>query len=147
MKKKVISNNVYYKIAWSDSYKYDKYNILGIPELSGIICVQEKVRTQLRDLIFISCYRNGLRNGLRRFLDPQFTILPNNLDTIKEKDLFFKYTVIDNPIADIQDILYWLIKTYTPPYNNSTDFKDSRRYGNIFVKEVQLNKNDIIERI
>ncbi|MFC1670473.1 hypothetical protein ACFL20_08775 [Spirochaetota bacterium] len=146
MKKNIIQDRVYYKIAWSDFYKYDKYNILGIPELSGIISVQKKVKTRLRDLIFISCYRDGLRIGLRKFLDPQFTVLPNNLDALKEMDLYFKYTVIDNPLADVQDILYWLIKTYDPPYN-TTDFKDSKRYGDIFVKEVQLNKNDIIERI
>ena len=132
MNKKVLEKNVYYVLKWTKSAKYDKYSSIGIPDIGGILCIQEKIQNQVRDLIYIGCYRNGLRSELKRFFDPHFTKIPNSIDDLKEKNLYFKYAIFDGKLEDIQDVLFWLIKSYNPQFNDLSKFKDSQRYINIF---------------
>jgi hypothetical protein len=148
MEKNVKGDSVYYQIAWSPIIRFDKYRALGIPDLSGIIClIAEKSKTQFEYLLFYSCWRNSLRKGLRDITDPLSPKFPGIIGHVEKKTLLYKYTVIDKSPRDMNDIMYWLIKEYLPEYNNSEDFIDSGRYKDIYMKESSLKDGDIFERI
>jgi hypothetical protein len=148
MKKTEINKDVYYTLAWSQVYRYDKYEALRIlPELSGIFSLMYINQSVIKHLIFFNCWRDGCRVGLRRFLDPYNSLYPEIRDQIDNEKLFFKYTIVEGNIAETQDIMYWLIKTYTPRFNDYDNFKDSQRYKNIFINEIERNAENIIEKI
>ncbi len=149
MKKSLSNDNVFYTIAWSKLYHYDKHEAGRVlPELAGIIClVEELPRGDPAFLIFYGCWREGLRMGLKNFMDPDFTKYPELLKDLLGKKVRYKYTVVDSNPTDMQDILFWLIQNYTPLLNNPVDFKDSGRYENIFVKETQLRDDEVVERL
>ena len=78
----------------------------------------------------------GLRDGLRIFMDPNRKKFSDILEQIRELELMYMYTIIDTTPRDIQDILFFLINTYKPPFNNTSTFKDSGRFRGINVKEL-----------
>ena len=148
MKKHVIKNDVYYSIAWSPLYQYDKYSARRIlPELSGIVSLLYVKNNRPDYLIFYSCWRDGCRVGLRKLLDPDFTFLPELLNDLEFDYLYYKYTVVDGKLNDMQDVMYWLINTYNPKFNNAEGFTDSKRYSNISIKEFEMGKDDVVEKI
>lgn len=141
MKKEIINNNVYYTVEWSPWYYYDRHFVMGIPSMAGIICLIEKVPEKLPEcLIFYSCWRNGLRIGLRNLMDPTMTKFPDiarkNPDTI-----IFKFAIVDSGLLDMQDIMYWLIKEYNPIYNNNDVFEDSKRFKEIYINQITKESN------
>jgi len=148
MKKNIIGTDVFYTLAWSQIYKYDKYNAIRIlPELAGILLFMTKEQNRYEHLIFYSCWRDGCRSGLKKFLDPMLTLYPSILDLIKNDKLYYRYTVVDTNLPDMQDIMYWLIQEYNPLYNDETNFSDSKRFKNILVRETNLNPDHVIEKI
>ncbi len=148
MKKKVMGNDVYYTLAWSPVYKYDKHRASRIiPEMPGIVCLMYREASRYNYILFYSCWRDGCRMGIKKLLDPFLTNIPSVTSSIEESELYFKYTVVEGPIPDFNDILYWLINTYQPLYNNTETFKDSRRYRNIHVKELKKKEGEVIEKI
>ncbi len=149
MEKNVVGENAYYQIAWSSTYSFDKYRVLGIPEMPGLICLQKKVINKIKPdyLIYFSCWRNGLRKGLNDITNTERNRFPEITKAIEEDTLLYKYTVIDTNISDMNDIMYWLIKEYQPILNNSVDFSDSARYRNIYLKEIYMKENEVVERI
>ncbi|MCP4134032.1 MAG: hypothetical protein GY754_23880 [bacterium] len=149
MKKTERGNNVYYDLAWSPLYEYDKYTALKIvPELGGLISLHQKIGNKYETLIFFGCWRDGCRIGLRKIMDPDITQLPHLMRDIieNEMEIYYRYTVIDSSVKDLQDIMFWLIKSCKPRYNDAANFKDSRRYKDIFVKEIELGPNDVVEK-
>ncbi|MDY6934948.1 MAG: hypothetical protein SVZ03_12110 [Spirochaetota bacterium] len=137
MKKSLLNNDVFYTIVWTRIYQYDKYRIGGIPELPGIICLLQKIPNgSPKYLIFYSCWRDGLRNGIKNFLNPSLTRFPEIIKNIDEKTLLYKYTIIDSKSQDLKDVMFWLIKEYQPVFNSLVDFEDSKRYKNIYLKEM-----------
>ncbi|OHD69419.1 MAG: hypothetical protein A2W19_05795 [Spirochaetes bacterium RBG_16_49_21] len=148
MKKTIIGKDVYYTLAWSPTYRYDKYEALRVmPELSGIISLMYINQSKIDDLIFYSCHRDGCRVGFKRFMDPDSTRYAEIIRELDLSRLYYKYTLVDEgSMQDVQDILYWLIRTYRPRFNES-DFRDSQRFYDIYVNEVYRDKNDVVERI
>ncbi len=137
MKVDIRSNEVFYKIQWSKIIPYEKYSASRIlPELPGIICILKNRRPDPEPLIFFECWRDGLRDGLRIFMDPNRKKFSDILERIRELELMYMYTIIDTTPRDIQDILFFLINTYKPPFNNTSTFKDSGRFRGINVKEL-----------
>ncbi len=148
MEKSVIDNEVLYHIAWSPIRQFDKYTAGGIPEMPGIICLfHKRSDTDFEYLLFYSCWRNGLRIGLKDITDPDLKKFPQILPYVEMKNLYYRYTVIDSGLKDMNDVLYWLIKEYQPEFNNTIDFEDSGRYKDIFMKESAMSEKDVIERI
>ena len=148
MEKNVNGDNVYYQIAWSAVTPFDKYRALGIPDLPGIVCLLTEISSsQIEYLLFYSCWRTGLRKGLREITNPEFSRFPGIVEHVKNNTLLYKYTVIDKSVEDMNDIMYWLIKQYLPVYNNSVDFSDSKRYREIYMKESWMKDEDVVERI
>ncbi|MBN2159836.1 MAG: hypothetical protein JW807_10605 [Spirochaetes bacterium] len=148
MKKTVIGREVYYTLAWSPIYPYDRFEAMRkMPELPGIISLNYYSQSRLDYLLFYSCHRDGCRVGFKKFMDPYTTRHP---DIIKEMDLtrlYYKYTIVDEGnMQDMQDIMFWLIRTYNPRFNE-TMFKDSKRFENIYINEVQRNPEDVVEKI
>ncbi|MCL1865292.1 MAG: hypothetical protein FWF73_05715 [Spirochaetes bacterium] len=138
MKKDTREKNVYYSINWSRLFAYDKYEARRVlPELPGIIWIQNKIERRMETSLFYACWRDGLRVGFSKLMDD--LILKHN--DIREKliqyDMFYKYCVIDTNPKDIRDVMFWLIKEYKPILNDNKDFQDSKRYMNIFVKEIE----------
>ncbi|HNW28582.1 MAG TPA: hypothetical protein PKN50_08905 [Spirochaetota bacterium] len=148
MKKTVIGKEVYYTLAWSPIYPYDRFEAMRkMPELGGIISLLYQNQSRNEYLIFYSCHRDGCRVGFKKFMDPYATRHPEIIKELDLTRLFYKFTVIDEGnMLDMQDILYWLIRTYNPRYNEST-FKDSQRFANIYINEVQRSEEDVVEKI
>lgn len=149
MKKSIYNDDVYYTIAWSQLYNYDKHSASRIlPELSGILCLLENVPNgEARPLLFYGCWREGLRYGLKVFMDLQFSKFPKLARNIQGRKLLYKYTVIDTNLADMQDIMYWLIGSYEAEFNSADMLPDSKRYKNIHVKEMSMKEDQIMEKI
>ena len=80
-------------------------------------------------------------------MDPYSTKYPEIIKELDLTRLFFKFTIVDDgTVKDVQDIMYWLIRTHEPRYNEAT-FKDSQRFQNIFINEVERSKDDVVEKI
>lgn len=148
MKKTIISDNIYYTLAWSKLYKYDRHEMSKVlPELSGIISLQRRGKRGMEDLLFHECWRDGCRVGLKKLLDPFISKHGSIAEKIiSESEFFYRYTEIDSSASDMQDILHWLIKNYQPLYNHK-DFDHSKRFKKVFVKEVELDKDSVVERL
>ncbi|MCU0847052.1 MAG: hypothetical protein MUD12_04120 [Spirochaetes bacterium] len=148
MKKTAIGKDAYYHIAWSPVHKYDKYSATRIvPDLAGIFCLLGKEGDRFRYLIFYSCWRDGCRVGLKKFLDQDMS---KHIEIVRQLDfnnLYFRFTVIEESLKDMQDIMYWLVQTYSPEFNNAEGIQDSKRYASIYLKETEIEGDSIIERL
>ena len=144
MKKNTREKNVYYSINWSRLFEYDKYEARRVlPELPGIIWVQNKIEKRIETALFYACWRDGLRVGFSKLMD-DLVLKHNDLrEQLIQYDMFYRYCVIDTNPQDLRDIMFWLIKEYKPILNDIKDFKDSKRYMNIFVKEIEDKTSDI----
>jgi hypothetical protein len=144
MQKKVKDDTVYYAIGWSKTFKYDRISAARIlPELPGILYLYEESKGRLKDLLCYACWRDGLRMGIKVLLDPIFSTQPQLLKQLKDKKLYFKYTIIDSSPQDMQDVMFWIMRSYAPVLNNSKEFTDSKRFREICVKEANLKKGEI----
>jgi hypothetical protein len=148
MKKTIIGNDIYYTLAWTPIYRYDRFEASRImPELGGIISLLYRNQSKIDYLIFYSCHRDGCRVGFKKFMDPAFTRYPEIVKELDLTRLYYKFSIIDEGnVLDVQDILYWLIRTYRPRYNE-TGFKDTQRFDNIYLNEVSRGEDDVVERI
>ena len=149
MKKKVYQDKVLYTIAWSPVYKFDKYSITKIiPELAGIVAIMEKHSGETYHyILFYSCWRDGMRLGLKNLLDPIFTRHPDLAKAMEGRELLYKYTVVDTNPFDLQDVLWWLIQNYQPELNDINNYIHSQRYKEIYVREMELSKETVVERL
>ena len=149
MKKSVRNNDVFYTIVWSRDFSYDKYTAMRIlPELAGIISIMEKdPRGDPLCLLVYGCWHDGLRMGFKNLMDPLFTKNELIQQRLEGRKLFYKYTVVDSNPIDMQDILYWLIMNNKPEFNTVDMFNDSKRYENIYVKEMTLEDDQVMERL
>jgi hypothetical protein len=148
MKKKVNGKTVQYHLMWSPVYPYDKHEASRIlPELPGIICILETKPRQVQNgIFFFSCWRDGLRVGLRNLFDPMFSKIPDFNDKIKNRILSYKYSVVETNMDDMDDIIFWLTSVYKPEFNNTQEFKDSGRYKFIQINELKRKNSDYIEK-
>jgi hypothetical protein len=148
MKKTIIGRDVYYTLAWSPVYPYDKFDAMRkMPELAGIISLLYMSQSRHDYLIFYACHRDGCRVGFKKFMDPVGTRYPEIVRELDLTRLYFKFTVIDEGnLRDMQDIMFWLIRTHRPRYNEAM-FKDSQRFENIYINEVQRSNEDVVEKI
>ena len=139
MKKIVRGSDVYYSINWSRLFEYtDKYEARrALPELSGVIWIQNKIGKKMETSLFYICWRDGLRVGFAKLMDELIDKHKDLREKLTQYDMFFRYCVIDTKPQDLQDIMFWLIKEYRPTLNDIKGFQDSKRYMNIFVKETE----------
>jgi len=144
MKKDIRNSDVYYSIDWSRLFEYDKYEARRVlPELPGIIWIQNRINKKTETTLFYACWRDGLRVGLSKLMD-DLVLQHNELrEKLIQHDLFYQYAVIDTSPLDIQDVMYWLIKEHKPALNDIRSFKDSKRYMNIFVKATEDTSGSI----
>lgn len=148
MKKKTSGENIYYTIGWSPLYEYDRYQAKRIlPELSGILRLSRIIKGEDTPLLYLACWRDGLRVALQRFLDPSRSSYPALLHRLGNEPILYSYTVIDTSPADMRDILFWLLREYRPELNNHDSYEDSKRYRNILVREVQLDSEQAVEQL
>lgn len=144
MNKKVHKDSAYYEIGWSKTFEYNRIMAARIlPELPGILYFYEKKEGRLVNLLSYACWRDGLRMGIKRLLDPVFSAQPKLLKEMQDKELYYKYCIVDSSPADMQDIMFWIIRSYIPKLNNVKDFTDSKRYTDICVREIDLKPTEI----
>jgi len=147
MLKKIINNDVYYTVSWSPYYEYDKYTAMRIlPELAGILSLSYLENNYIEYLLFYACWRDGCRVGLKKFMDTDYSKQQEILAAIDPEKVRYKYTIVDTTPYDMKDIMFWLIKEYRPLFNDPGSFTDSKRYRNIYLKEMQMDREDVIER-
>ncbi len=147
MKKDIRNKEAFYALVWSKLYRFDRYTSKRIlPELSGIIALMKKEKDREEYLMFYACWRDGMRVALQKLMDP---LIDKHTEIRKQLDpdnLYYKYTPVETSIKDLQDIMFWLIKTYKPQFNDAASFKDSERYMNISVTERTLREGEVTER-
>jgi hypothetical protein len=142
MQKQIKKENVYYNIIWSQPAICDRHTIMGIPGMAGIVCIFQKKHDVINYLLFYASWKSGVRGGARDLLDPDRSQFPQLIELSENKNLMFKYTIIDTSPKDMQDIMYWLINEYSPELNNSEDFTDSQRYKEIYLLEMHENDEE-----
>ncbi|MFH0974464.1 MAG: hypothetical protein V1874_01630 [Spirochaetota bacterium] len=135
MEKKIFEDDVFYSINWSRPNQCDRHTVMGIPSVAGIVALFQKRNDIIEYLLFYACWKSGVRSGVRDLLDPTFSQFRELITLSENKDLMFNFTVVDTSPQDMQDIMYWLIKEYSPKLNNIKDFLDSERYKNIYLLE------------
>ena len=147
MRKDIIGNSAYYIIAWSPLYAYEKYDAIKIvPQLPGIMSLSQAVNSKMETLLFYNCWRDGLLAGLKKAMDPIVPHFDRIFRQIPKEGIYYRYTEVDSNYKDIQDILFWLISTYRPRFNDPA-FPDSKRYANINVKEINRDGTSVVEKI
>jgi len=135
MNKKIVGKNVYYTLGWSRVLSYDRHEASRIlPELPGLIMFMEKKADNYHSVLVYATWREGLRIGMRDMFDSYFTKCPPLMER-NLKHLSYKYAIIDTSKSDLLDLFYWLIREYRPELNTS-NVRDSRRYEQISVKEI-----------
>lgn len=146
MKKKIVSNEAYYTIAWSPVIAFNKYSITRVlPELPGIVLFSRNSKGR-KPIFIYGCWREGIRLGIKYLFDPAFSKVPKIAYELLDDALYFKYTVIDTDIKDMQDVMSLLILKYKPQFNN-TSFKDSGRYAVIHLRETEMKNGEVVEKI
>jgi hypothetical protein len=148
MKKDVFGVEVYYRLEWSPFFKYDKHQASRImPNLPGIIGLYTKNQSVFEPVLLFECWRDGIRDGMKNFMDPIYYKFRDIRDSIDMEDIWISFTVVESSPQDLKDILFFLIKTYTPRFNNAGSFSDSRRYQSINVKETRMDSFDSPARL
>ncbi len=147
MNKTVRNNDVFYNLYWSRLIEYDRIEATRIlPELPGIIWIQHKTRGRMDTDMFYACWRDGCRVGLKKLLDDIFTEHDEIRKKLLENDLFYRYAIVDTSPRDMQDIMFWLMKEHKPKFNDTENYSDSKRYRNIYIKEIDQGKDSIGDR-
>ena len=148
MKKQIQNDSVLYTIAWSQTYKYDKYLVRKIlPGLPGIISIFTKNGSRIENLVFIACWRDGCRQCITRLFNPEISKQLHLYENLKDLDMHYQYTIVDSSPKDMQDILHWLINNYDTKYNDPKSYNSSNRFSTIAVDEKQMGKDDVVEKI
>ena len=145
---KVHEDSVYYTIAWSKVYPFDKYSASRIiPELAGLLYFTRQWDDRDGKPLFIyGCWRDGLRMGFKLLFDPMFSKLPGIAHSLLEAPLFFKFTVVDTTPMDLKDVMSNLISRYRPDFN-SADYAPSNRFSAVYVKETKMREGDVSGRV
>lgn len=148
MHKEIRGNTAYFTLYWSKQHKYDRYNVMRVlPELPGIINLQTiNEKNKIEDLIYFICWRDGLRLGLAKLLDPMRTKVRGFPQAVNTSNLLYRYCEVNTNMMDMKDILHFLIRAYKPAFN-ARGFPDSGRYKNIFVQEDYLGDEDVVEKV
>ena len=147
MRKTIRNKEAFYELVWSKLFRFDKYSASRIlTEQSGVIAFMRKNKGKDEYLLFYACWREGMRVALKKLMDP----LVNRHEEIRTQldpdNLYYKYTTVETSANDLLDIIYWLVKTYQPELNDSSQVKDSGRYMNISIKEREMREGETIER-
>ena len=139
MKKEVIGNGVFFVIEWSEYYKYERISSGRIlPDMPGIIHFADQSRPVQENLMIFAAWREGLRSGMKNIFDPLFTPFPSMVEDFSSRDLMFRYCVIDSSPEDMKDVMFWLLQSYNPKYNDTKRFDDTKRYRDISIREVAI---------
>lgn len=137
MKKTIISDNAYYSISWSPFEKYDRHVLTRIlPELPGITGLFYQDKGKYKPVLFLECWRDGIRGGIKNFMDPVFQKYKELREAVDMEKVWISFTVITSSPYDLADILYCLIHQYRPELN-SLLFRHSGRSKNIYLTEDQ----------
>ena len=141
MKKTEHEDIVYYTITWSDHYLYERIATGRVlPDMSGIVAFREKTSQGFSDLLMIACWREGMRSSVKSLFDPLLSWLPDTVKKISERELWYRYAVVDSTASDMRDVMFYLLKGYQPEFNNVSEYTDSKRYKEISVNEELTTK-------
>jgi hypothetical protein len=148
MKKDVVGAEVYYRLEWSPFFRYDKHQASRImPNLPGIIGLYTRNQSVFAPVLFFECWRDGVRDGMKNFLDPLYFRFRDIRGMIDMEDIWISFTIVESSPQDLKDILFFLIKAHTPRFNNAESFGDSRRYRSINIKETRMEGFDFSARL
>lgn len=138
MYKRIVKNKAYFAIGWSKVHQYDRHSASRIlPDLPGIILFTDR-KSDSCVLMFAS-WREGVRTAMQVLMDP---ILSKNrflMEQLKERRLNYRYCIIDSSPADLQDIFAKLLRDYDPELNDSAGVKNSGRFKEVTVHEVNTD--------
>ena len=142
MKKMILKDEAYYQIEWSPFMKYDRHTLARLmPDVSGLTGFFYKKHDKYIPTLFLECWRDGLRDGIKNFMEPFFIKYKDLREKVDMEEVHISYTIITTSTKDLRDILFYLIRTYKPA-NNSQLFTHSGRYQNVHVSEKQSTSFD-----
>ncbi|GBU28190.1 hypothetical protein R84B8_01748 [Treponema sp. R8-4-B8] len=133
------NGDAYYSVEWSPLSKADRYEIITkVPALAGVFEIYWMDENNRLRLFFVGkTDYGGLRSELRRLTDPE--LCKDNEKTrkiLEEKEIWYRYALTDSSNV-MADVLWFFMQTYFP---ETTSFKHSGRYNNIFLKESAPDK-------
>ncbi|MDR3237241.1 MAG: hypothetical protein LBT84_01925, partial [Spirochaetia bacterium] len=95
MEKRVIKQEAYYKIIWSPIEKYDRHLLTRLmPEMPGITGLFYKDDSGYAPVLFLECWRDGVRDGIKNFMDPIFIRYKEIRENIDMDEVYVSYTII-----------------------------------------------------
>lgn len=146
MKKTILKNEAYYEITWAPFMKYDRHMLTRLmPIMPGLTGLYYKKNDRYTPTLFLECWRDGIRDGIKNFMDPFFLKYRELRKQVDMDEVYVSYTIINTSTKDLKDILYYLIQTYKPA-NNSDAFTHSGRYHDIHVSEIQSDSFDGLDK-
>jgi hypothetical protein len=138
--KKEKGRNVYYTIHWSGFRKAESWKAIhSVPSMAGVyeLYYQEPGKA-LKQLFFSMAWYGGIREHLRKDLDPSLLGDSPILRAFVEKyTCFFRYSFLEN-IHDMQDLCFFFSRKAPP--DQSEPPQPTGRYSSIFVKEHDYQK-------
>jgi hypothetical protein len=131
---------VYYTLSWSLLRKADKYDIIrAVPAMGGLVELYYMDDHGKLNLFCVTrTWYGGLRSSIRVMTDPELEKDPTRRQILLDhpKGIYYRY-VLTESLKDMNDILYFFMETISP---GSNAVKDSGRYAEIFLKEIDPQK-------
>ncbi len=78
--------------------------------------------------------------GMRDLFDAAYSKQPYLTESLADREMYYKYCVVDTNPSDMKDIMYYLIRTHSPELNDFRAVEDSKRYRDICVDEVTIDE-------
>lgn len=138
MEKKIKNNIATYTISWTHYFPYHRIRASRIlPELPGILFFAEQKGPLIKPLFCFATWRDGMRMAMRDLFDPLFSKQAIMMKYAENKDLRYRYAIVDSNPKDLQDVFYKVLTSYTPPLNVLGKMKATERYDGIILKELE----------
>lgn len=136
VQKQVYREDVYFTLRWSPIAKAERINInRAVPSVSGLAELYYMDDHQHLNLFYLArCFYGGLRSTIRAATDTDVETDERRRKILfdYEDRIYYRYTCIESQ-ADMTDILFFFMKTYSPKLRQQ---EYSGRYNRIFLKEV-----------
>lgn len=136
VQKQVNRDDAYFTIQWSPFTLAERINInRAVPSVSGIAELYYMDDHGHLNLFYLArCFYGGLRSTIRAATDVEVETDERRRAILRDHEdkIYYRYSCVDSQ-ADMSDILFFFMKTYSPKLQHQ---EYSGRYRRIFLKEL-----------